>query len=89
MRIIGLDIHRAFAEAVALEDGELKRLGRIGMTRDHLKAFAKTLDARDHVVVEATGKCNGGDGDPRSACGQDRRGQPAAGASDRQGEDQN
>lgn len=41
MRIIGLDIHRAFAEAVALEDGELKRLGRIGMTRDHLKAFAK------------------------------------------------
>ena len=26
MRIIGLDIHRAFAEAVALDDGELKRL---------------------------------------------------------------
>lgn len=55
MRIIGLDIHRVFAEAVALEDGELRRLGRIGMTRDHLEAFAKTLDARDHVVVEATG----------------------------------
>ena len=43
------------AEAVALEDGELKRLGRIGMTRDHLEAFAKTLTPRDHVVVEATG----------------------------------
>ena len=55
MRIIGLDIHRMFAEAVALEDGEPKRLGRIGMTRDHLAAFAKTLDASDHVVVEATG----------------------------------
>jgi hypothetical protein len=27
MRIIGLDIHRAFAEAVAWHDGKLKRLG--------------------------------------------------------------
>jgi transposase len=43
MRIIGLDIHRVFAEAVALEDGKLKRLGRIGMTRGHVEAFAKTL----------------------------------------------
>lgn len=55
MRIIGLDIHRVFAEAVALEDGSLKRLGRIGMTRDHLAAFAETLAPADHVVVEATG----------------------------------
>ena len=43
MRIIGLDIHRAFAEAVALEDGVCRRLGRIGMTRDQLEAFAKIL----------------------------------------------
>ena len=28
MQIIGLDIHRAFAEAVAWDEGELKRLGR-------------------------------------------------------------
>lgn len=55
MRIIGLDIHRVFAEAVALEDGNLKRLGRIGMTRDHLTAFVGTLSPTDHVVVEATG----------------------------------
>lgn len=55
MRIIGLDIHRSFAEAVALESGSLKRFGRIGMTRDHLEAFAKSLDPTDHVVVEATG----------------------------------
>jgi transposase len=55
MRIIGLDIHRVFAEAAALEDGSLKRLGRIGMTRDHLAAFARTLAPADHVVVEATG----------------------------------
>jgi transposase len=63
MRIIALDIHRVFAEAVALEDGEYRRLedgeyrrlGRIGMTRDHLLAFAATLRPTDHVVVEATG----------------------------------
>ncbi len=55
MRIIGLDIHRVFAEAVALEDGVVKRLGRIGMTRDHLEAFTQTLQPSDHVVVEATG----------------------------------
>ena len=55
MRIIGLDIHRVFAEAVALEDGAYLRLGRVGMTRDHLAAFAATLRPTDHVIVEATG----------------------------------
>ena len=33
MRIIGLDIHRAFAEAVAWDDSKLKRLGRVDMRR--------------------------------------------------------
>ena len=55
MRIIGVDIHRVFAEAVALEGASLKRLGRIGMTREHLAAFAVTLEKTDHVVLEATG----------------------------------
>jgi len=55
MRIIGLDIHRAFAEAVTLEDGVCRRLGRIGMTRDQLEAFAESLQPSDHVVVECTG----------------------------------
>ena len=55
MRIIGLDIHRAFAEAVAWQDGKLKRLGRIDMRRDRLEAFAATLHQDDSVVVEATG----------------------------------
>jgi transposase len=55
MRIVGMDIHRVFAEAVVLEDGKIKRLGRIGMTRDHLEDFARTLLPTDHVVVEATG----------------------------------
>lgn len=55
MRVVGLDIHRVFAEAVMLDEGKLVRLGRIGMTRGHLEAFAKTLTHDDHVVVEATG----------------------------------
>ncbi|MGZ9083423.1 MAG: IS110 family transposase, partial [Rhodoplanes sp.] len=55
MRIIGMDIHRNFAEAAALEDGVIKRLGRIGLTRQHLHDFARRLLPTDHVVVEATG----------------------------------
>jgi transposase len=55
MRIIGLDIHRAFAEAVAWEDGKLRRLGRVDMRRDRLNAFAAMLSKEDVVVVEATG----------------------------------
>ena len=46
MRIIGLDIHRAFAEAVAWDDGKLKRLGRVDMRRPLLEAFAKKLSRR-------------------------------------------
>jgi transposase len=55
MRVIGLDIHRAFAEAVALEDGKLKRLGRVTMRRDLLEKFAASLSKDDIIVVEATG----------------------------------
>ena len=47
MRIIGLDIHRAFAEAVAWDEGELKRLGRVDMRRHLLEAFAKKLSKED------------------------------------------
>jgi transposase len=55
VRVVGLDIHRVFAEAVMLDDGKVIRMGRVGMTRDHLAAFARTLTHEDHVVVEATG----------------------------------
>ena len=58
MRIIGLDIHCAFAEAVAWDDGKLKRLGRIDMRRPLLEAFAKKLSKDDVVVVEATGNAS-------------------------------
>jgi transposase len=55
MRIIGLDIHRAFAEAVAWDDGKLKRLGRVDMRRHPLEAFAEKLTKEEVVVIEATG----------------------------------
>ena len=55
MRIIGLDIHRAFAEAVAWQDAKLSRLGRVIMGRESLQAFAKKLSTDDVVVIEATG----------------------------------
>src|SRR6185437_957743 len=58
MRIIGLDIHRVSAEAVMLDEGKIVRLGRIGMTRHHLEAFARRLKHDDHVVVEATGNAS-------------------------------
>ena len=54
-RVIGLDIHRVFAEAVVLDTGKIVPLGKIGMTRQHLRAFAHTLTHDDHVVIEATG----------------------------------
>ena len=41
-----------------LDEGKVVRLGRIGMTRDHLGAFARTLTHDDHVVVEATGNAS-------------------------------
>jgi hypothetical protein len=48
-------ILRAFAEAVAWDDGKLKRLGRVDMRRHFLEAFAKKLTKEDVGVVEATG----------------------------------
>jgi hypothetical protein len=50
MRIIGLDIHRAFAEAAAWDEDELKRLGRVDMRRHLLEAFAKKLAKEDRCT---------------------------------------
>lgn len=56
MRIIGVDIHRVAAEAVALLDGELTRRGRFSMLQEELEGLArKELTHDDHVVIEATG----------------------------------
>ena len=37
MRVIGMDIHRVFAEVAALLDGQATRLGRVDMRRDRLR----------------------------------------------------
>lgn len=52
---MGVGIHRAFAEAVAWDDGKLRRLGRVDMRRDLLAGFAEQLSEEDVEVVEATG----------------------------------
>src|SRR4028118_1578438 len=54
-RVIGMDVHRTFAEVVAWADGRLRPLGRVDMTRSGLEGFGRTLAKTDEVVVEATG----------------------------------
>lgn len=54
-RVIGLDIHRTFAEVVFWEDGRLRHYGRIDMTRSGLEGFGRSLEPEDEIVIEATG----------------------------------
>jgi transposase len=54
-RVIGMDVHRTFAEVVVWEDGRLRPAGRVDMTRSGLEGFGRTLTKEDEVVVEATG----------------------------------
>lgn len=56
MRVIGLDIHRNFAQVAILESGVVQHHGRFAMERDAVLAFAeKVLTKADDVVLEATG----------------------------------
>ena len=54
-RVIGMDIHRTFAEVVFWEEGKLRPAGRISMTRAGLEGFGRSLGKEDEVVIEATG----------------------------------
>lgn len=54
-RVIGMDIHRTFAEVVFWEDSRLRHHGRVDMTRSGLEGFGRSLCNEDEVVVEATG----------------------------------
>jgi transposase len=56
VRIIGLDVHRTFAEVAVHEHGRVRQAGRIPTTAAALALFARGLTRRDHVVLEAT--CN-------------------------------
>jgi hypothetical protein len=46
-RVIGMDIHRTFAEVVFWEDGKLRPAGRISMTRAGLEGFGRSLGKED------------------------------------------
>ncbi|WP_198137033.1 IS110 family transposase [Nitrobacter hamburgensis] len=52
-----MDTHRTFGEVVIWEDGRLRHMGRVDMTRTALEGFGKTLLTTDEVVIEATGNC--------------------------------
>ena len=55
MAIIGMDIHRSFAQVAFLQNGQIKREQRVELVHDRLVKFAKTLSIEDEVVIEATG----------------------------------
>ena len=55
MAIIGMDIHRSFAQAAFLQDGQVKREQRVDLIHDRLIKFGKSLSVEDEVVIEATG----------------------------------
>jgi hypothetical protein len=55
MRVIGLDVHRNFAQVAILENGLVKDHGRVTMDREAVLRFASTLSKEDEVVLEATG----------------------------------
>lgn len=55
MRVIGLDVHRSFAQVAELEGGVLRQRGRIELVRHKVLEFARTLRSDDEVVLEATG----------------------------------
>jgi hypothetical protein len=55
MRVIGLDLHRAFAEVAILEKGVIRHAGKVALEHTAVMAFAKALKRSDEVVVEATG----------------------------------
>src|ERR1051326_4993650 len=55
MRIIGMDVHRSFAQVAILEDGQIRKQFRVDLVHHRLVAFAKALGPEDEVVIEATG----------------------------------
>jgi transposase len=42
-RVIGMDIHRTFAQVVFWEHGKLRSGGRVSMTRSGLEGFGRSL----------------------------------------------
>jgi transposase len=55
MRVIGMDIHRSFAQVAIREGGQIIWELRVDLVHGPLVNFAKTLSLEDEVVIEATG----------------------------------
>jgi transposase len=55
MRVVGMDIHRSFAQVATFEDGRVIQEGRVELVRERLLKFARSLKNDDEVVIEATG----------------------------------
>ena len=55
MRVVGMDVHRTFAEVVILEDGRCRSGGRVQLTAAGLNRFGEQLDRTDVAILEATG----------------------------------
>lgn len=53
--VVGMDIHRTFAEVVFWEDGRLRYHRRVDKTRSGLEGFRRSLNGTDEIVVEAVG----------------------------------
>jgi transposase len=55
MRSIALDVHMGFCEVAIREAGSTRLAGRVKTERAELELFARSLDRRDRVVLEASG----------------------------------
>ena len=55
MRVVGMDIHRSFAQVAILDEGCVVRECRVELVRDRFLKFARSLRNDDEVVIEATG----------------------------------
>jgi len=55
MRVVGMDIHRSFAQVAILEDGRIITELRVELVHERVVRFGRTLDPDDEVVIETTG----------------------------------
>jgi hypothetical protein len=55
MRVVGLDIHRSFAEAAMIDEGRVQQMGRIELVRERVIAFAKRLGKNAEVADQWRG----------------------------------
>ena len=55
MRVIGMDVHRAFAQVAVLEGTQIVEQKRVELEHDTVVEFGRSLRPDDEVVLEATG----------------------------------